>query len=112
MTHSFPTRRTSDLQRPCPQGGDGDGHHPFHGRGGILRPGGDALLRPADRARYAGRPQTQRGKRSPSGPRSDEHTSELQSLMRLSYAVSCLTTKNTHTNSSFFLILHPAETDR
>src|SRR3546814_8200194 len=26
-------------------------------------------------------------------PRSEEHTSELQSLMRISYAVSCLTTK-------------------
>src|SRR3546814_4123960 len=29
--------------------------------------------------------------------RSDEHTSELQSLMRISYAVFCLT-KNKHTN--------------
>src|SRR3546814_4616611 len=27
--------------------------------------------------------------------RSDEHTSELQSLMRISYAVFCLTTKKT-----------------
>src|SRR3546814_6313915 len=37
-------------------------------------------------------------------PRSEEHTSELQSLMRLSYAVFCLkknkkTTTNTHTYS-------------
>src|SRR3546814_4414961 len=33
------------------------------------------------------------------GPRSEEHTSELQSLMRISYAVFCLKnkkTKNTH----------------
>src|SRR3546814_7193985 len=29
--------------------------------------------------------------------RSEEHTSELQSLMRLSYAVFCLKTKNTNT---------------
>src|SRR3546814_10114312 len=29
------------------------------------------------------------------GKRSEEHTSELQSLMRLSYAVFCLKTKNT-----------------
>src|SRR3546814_15025029 len=29
-------------------------------------------------------------------PRSEEHTSELQSLMRTSYAVFCLTTKKTH----------------
>src|SRR3546814_8038425 len=28
--------------------------------------------------------------------RSAEHTSELQSLMRISYAVFCLTKKNTH----------------
>src|SRR3546814_9562163 len=30
--------------------------------------------------------------------RSEEHTSELQSLMRISYAVFCLKTKNTHNN--------------
>src|SRR3546814_2664938 len=29
------------------------------------------------------------------GPRSDEHTSELQSLMRISYAVFCLKKKTT-----------------
>src|SRR3546814_10117016 len=29
-------------------------------------------------------------------PRSEEHTSELQSLMRISYAVFCLNTKNTN----------------
>src|SRR3546814_3663940 len=32
------------------------------------------------------------------GLRSEEHTSELQSLMRISYAVFCLKKKNTHTN--------------
>src|SRR3546814_4345678 len=32
---------------------------------------------------------------SPPGPRSEEHTSELQSLMRISYAVFCLKKKNT-----------------
>src|SRR3546814_2113036 len=31
--------------------------------------------------------------RSPNGTRSEEHTSELQSLMRISYAVFCLTKK-------------------
>src|SRR3546814_6926838 len=30
------------------------------------------------------------------GPRSEEHTSELQSLMRISYAVFCLKKKNRH----------------
>src|SRR3546814_1876352 len=31
------------------------------------------------------------------GPRSEEHTSELQSLMRISYAVFCLKKKKTNT---------------
>src|SRR3546814_8177096 len=31
--------------------------------------------------------------------RSEEHTSELQSLMRISYAVLCLTKKKKHTNT-------------
>src|SRR3546814_1468733 len=31
--------------------------------------------------------------------RSEEHTSELQSLMRISYAVFCLQTKKTRTNN-------------
>src|SRR3546814_6794805 len=31
--------------------------------------------------------------------RSEEHTSELQSLMRISYAVFCLKKKNTHTTT-------------
>src|SRR3546814_9590107 len=33
----------------------------------------------------------------PLRPRSEEHTSELQSLMRISYDVFCLTTKKTDT---------------
>src|SRR3546814_978841 len=32
-------------------------------------------------------------------PRSEEHTSELQSLMRISYAVFCLKKKNKYSNS-------------
>src|SRR3546814_9213827 len=32
-------------------------------------------------------------------PRSEEHTSELQSLMRISYAVFCLKKKKTHTRT-------------
>src|SRR3546814_6873578 len=40
-----------------------------------------------------------------SGHRSEEHTSELQSLMRISYAVFCLKKKNhiTHKNNSNIL---------
>src|SRR3546814_3918090 len=40
----------------------------------------------------AGRPQAH------AVGRSEEHTSELQSLMRISYAVFCLKTKKTHKN--------------
>src|SRR3546814_5100300 len=36
--------------------------------------------------------------------RSEEHTSELQSLMRISYAVFCLKKKKKHTNTYYILI--------
>src|SRR3546814_2729486 len=39
----------------------------------------------------------ERGLRQIVGPRSEEHTSELQSLMRISYAVFCLKKKKTKT---------------
>src|SRR3546814_7990885 len=38
------------------------------------------------------------------GPRSEEHTSELQSLMRISYAVFCLNKKNTQPNILIHLL--------
>src|SRR3546814_7569496 len=41
----------------------------------------------------------QRAVRSHMMPRSEEHTSELQSLMRISYAVFCLKKKNTKTKT-------------
>src|SRR3546814_8653241 len=34
--------------------------------------------------------------------RSEEHTSELQSLMRISYAVFCLKKKNTNNNNKWY----------
>src|SRR3546814_3974523 len=46
-------------------------------------------------------------------PRSEEHTSELQSLMRISYAVFCLKKKNknhrrqTNTPTSNYTVAHP-----
>src|SRR3546814_10786057 len=42
--------------------------------------------------------QTRRNKKWTT--RSEEHTSELQSLMRISYAVFCLKKKNTNTNKT------------
>src|SRR3546814_1938977 len=38
--------------------------------------------------------------RQPQWPRSEEHTSELQSLMRISYAVFCLKKKKTRKNNT------------
>src|SRR3546814_8569718 len=38
--------------------------------------------------------------RQPPDARSEEHTSELQSLMRISYAVFCLKQKTTNTNTT------------
>src|SRR3546814_7499798 len=42
------------------------------------------------------------------GLRSEEHTSELQSLMRISYAVFCLNKKNTQQTDIHSLIRHIA----
>src|SRR3546814_8186285 len=55
-------------------------------------------LQAESRARDPGRgaaPAVMPGAGAPCGPRSEEHTSELQSLMRTSYAVFCLK-KNTN----------------
>src|SRR3546814_4870332 len=47
---------------------------------------------------WEGSPRTP-GRRRGRRQRSEEHTSELQSLMRISYAVFCLKKKNKHPNS-------------
>src|SRR3546814_5581601 len=41
--------------------------------------------------------------------RSEEHTSELQSLMRISYAVFCLTKKKSHHNMDIYPPTLPAQ---
>src|SRR3546814_10454832 len=80
LTHSFLTRRSSDLgSRPA----------------ALIRRG----LGPADIAPRAGRIWLRisgYGSEGDAGMRvrSEEHTSELQSLMRRSYAVFCLKKKN------------------
>src|SRR3546814_6009136 len=109
MTHSFPTRRSSDLfpsDRSAPVG-----------QTGPAPPLVSAEESPPDRRSlrtrvrlpiYRGRPALDRAGcaatacwtaaadrtagRKP-GRRSEEHTSELQSLMRISYAVFCLKKK-------------------
>src|SRR3546814_5192137 len=52
----------------------------------------------------------------PAATRSEEHTSELQSLMRISYAVFCLkkknsTTKNKHNTITTFSVQNTTSTD-
>src|SRR3546814_7396014 len=109
LTHSFPTRRSSDRgARPlrwradhvrcagiwcgsgagggllCRQQGVGRGMDRFHrtrsGYGSVNPPSITVTQFPPSTAR---------------SPRSEEHTSELQSLMRISYAVFCLKKKHT-----------------
>src|SRR3546814_2965248 len=73
LTHSFPTRRSSDLGSPRSAPPSRSRSRTFRARRGRgFRPG-PASLR--------------------SSRRSEEHTSELQSLMRISYAVFCLKKK-------------------
>src|SRR3546814_2569880 len=67
-----------------------------------------ALRRPGDIVPHPGRPdgaagrRRRRRQRGPGVPRraqrSEEHTSELQSLMRISYAVFCLKKKKKNSN--------------
>src|SRR3546814_4948261 len=53
-----------------------------------------ARRNPADHVRHSATSLIGRVLRSASWTRSEEHTSELQSLMRISYAVFCLKKKN------------------
>src|SRR3546814_4875829 len=103
MTHSFPTRRSSELGDGALQAAPRGSH-----RQAALHPPRRSALRhwrhpygPCDE-------QGAEGHRRPFGEpsrvrcalhsrRSEEHTSELQSLMRISYAVFCLKQKKTYT---------------
>src|SRR3546814_5188951 len=94
MTHAFPTRRSSDLAalRPCAAFLLMSPCAPIPRLPAMVNPmlatlaGQPALQAPAGGVRPEDRP--------PGIARSEEHTSELQSLMRISYAVFCLK-KNT-----------------
>src|SRR3546814_5839189 len=102
MTHSFPTRRSSDLIL--------DTLKPSGWSSGLsLLPQAVEIVAPPLRhfqaffpvcAAMIGRANLvaiAMGQRPLDCIRSEEHTSELQSLMRISYAVFCLKTKKTHT---------------
>src|SRR3546814_10738029 len=112
MTHSLPTRRSSDLKsvevrasfslrqlieirrvgaplRPKVKDRDhercGEQHGDQTGRGSA-----DATAQLVEKSHCAGQGDAESEPGQAHGPRSEEHTSELQSLMRISYAVFCL----------------------
>src|SRR3546814_2509649 len=108
MTHSFPTRRSSDLvgvqpllepvERLLGERDDRAAAHGLQKDVGLLRR--DELERRAvdregDRLLVALRGGECHGCGHAQRVRSEEHTSELQSLMRISYAVFCLKKKHT-----------------
>src|SRR3546814_2884567 len=64
----------------------------------IVRNAVDHGIEPSDERFNAGKPLT--GSLRVSARRSEEHTSELQSLMRISYAVFCLKKKNQHSQDT------------
>src|SRR3546814_1621188 len=83
-----------------------DGHRRRPSRSAAATDGGDARTgSPGDagpgppRGRY----WIASGLSTPLARRSEEHTSELQSLMRISYAVFCLKKKNKNNNQRIFL---------
>src|SRR3546814_10743662 len=81
--------------------------------GGVDDIGGNADRRPAP-ARAVGALDHHAGHGVGAGRafrrRSEEHTSELQSLMRISYAVFCLKTKNKNTDIHIPDIIHTRDT--
>src|SRR3546814_8074821 len=101
MTHAFPRRRASDRQELVPQPGNDMTY------GGFINVNPDGAIAQVSWTWSAGRGMTRasrntehslivpRYKQRLQASRSEEHTSELQSLMRTSYAVFCLKKKNT-----------------
>src|SRR3546814_14542104 len=89
LTHSFPTRRSSDLRAlPIGMCVDCCDHGPDFGADSVRWVGLPRQPSP-DTGRSRSRGERLRAARI-FETRSEEHTSELQSLMRISYAVFCL----------------------
>src|SRR3546814_5259774 len=109
MTHSFPTRRSSDLTI-CPYALAGGGalftekwKLSVAGQASILALGlifGDSAVRWRPIRRGISRDEPYLCAFRFAVGRSEEHTSELQSLMRISYAVFCLKKKLIQTNTT------------
>src|SRR3546814_6476534 len=94
-----PAVRAADRAGAAVRADAGDARQPGHG--------GDAADA-GDRRRAAGRAEVAvlacRRSRRPARQRSEEHTSELQSLMRISYAVFCLNKKTKRTCTHYTLL--------
>src|SRR3546814_5435830 len=97
LTHSVPTRRSSDLAWFIGPGSIWARRYDADGRA----QGVSFRVSPANPQIVVDRPQISRNAAGEfaiaweSSGRSEEHTSELQSLMRISYAVFCLKKKTT-----------------
>src|SRR3546814_7203479 len=105
MSHSFPTRRASEPQiELVPFSTTTKSYDDEAGRYYI--PAGDYLPPQPEQRRFDGPGWADTryvagnhgliARYVPAKDRSEEHTSELQSLMRISYAVFCLKKKLTH----------------
>src|SRR3546814_1509087 len=89
LTHSFPTRRSSDLSTRLPSTVPTSAD-----RAGARRGSEASSARTTSTPRSAPRLTFAISSAATAGSsRSEEHTSELQSLMRISYAVFCLKKK-------------------
>src|SRR3546814_1395052 len=107
---------SSDLRRTLRQGGAEAGEcGPSRGRERPRRVGRGAAGRRSARLRpplprppaaTGGRPPALGGAGRSRAVRSEEHTSELQSLMRISYAVFCLKKKNVHRGVTYLDTTH------
>src|SRR3546814_13008363 len=98
LTHSYPTRPSSELGRQRQPGGRPPARPPIPPGNRPFRTGPAAPIAraPASLALFSygkaapARLTSGRGQSAGESERSEEHTSELQSLMRPSYAVFCL----------------------
>src|SRR3546814_8663371 len=107
MTRRPPRSTRTDTLLPYPTLFRSRLGHPVAGAGhAVERDDVEEGRRGADRALHAGRRRVRRDEEcDPEAgnrrfPRSEEHTSELQSLMRISYAVFCLQIRQTDPNST------------
>src|SRR3546814_4229319 len=90
-TVSISARSTAACRIRRPHADDGG----LSGGPGVALAGQEHAARRAAGPRTRSRPLCKSAAFGRPQPRSEEHTSELQSLMRISYAVFCVTKKNT-----------------